>query len=52
MLHDAVLLFPEVDSDPEPAAVNVVVDAAIAARAEEVRRLGRQAEKSQADVTA
>lgn len=51
MVRDALMLFPEVESDPEHATVDVVVDAAIAARAEDARQLRRQAEKSQAAAT-
>lgn len=52
MVRDALTLFPEVESDPEHATVDVIVDAAVAARAEDARRLRSQAEKSQAAATA
>ncbi|WP_394284631.1 type II toxin-antitoxin system HicB family antitoxin, partial [Corynebacterium sp.] len=52
MVRDALTLFPEVESDPEHATVDVIVDATIAAQAEDARRLRSQAEKSQAAATA
>lgn len=51
MVRDALLLFPEVESDPEQTIVSIVVDPEIAAPAHDARKLRPNAEQSQAAAT-
>lgn len=51
MVRDALMLFPEVEPDPEHAMVDVAVDSTIADPADDARKLRNEAERSQAAAT-
>ncbi|RSZ65522.1 transcriptional regulator [Corynebacterium hylobatis] len=51
MVRDALALFPEIEADPENAAISTAVEADITAPAETARQLRAAAEQAQIEAT-